>query len=461
MRVLLISWCNSQLESKRFPQCWTIPLCNYTFRHAARLRFKDVRSTFSFSRLCFFSTQQQREESELSDPHYDSDTFCDPHCFSAAPPAFTTPLLLLLWFAHTFFYPHSQTKQSRFRHWTHDLTWSLPVQLCFLWWPSLNPGPVWSGRNRSSQLSPCLLDWRGTLSLRRAKVRSDNESHTVGERGSLSPADVPGGAGGAEGETTSWGRGEENKTEVEYEEEWGGEERGREAARAGATGSHRASRSGLLNRGTGVMSAPEVSHAPWAPEDSREEGQGRREKWEIIWSRMKNEAQRRERRLPDSEVEGWDLGTGGVDTRGRGASTEKGEGEVGRAMDLTIWGLKVWERPIREERRRQKRSDKRRRRRSRRRLASRQTAEAETNRRLSPHHLTFEPPGGAVVVKQELRRGEEEWWRKRGRRENDVRVKEEQQSFTTEEIWTVTRSESGCCPTIRRVKVTRILIQNQ
>lgn len=59
--------------------------------------------------------------------------------------------------------------------------------------------------------------------------------------------------------------------------------------------------------------------------------------------------------------------------------------------------------------------------------------------------------------------GEEEWWRKRGRRENDVRVKGEQQSFTTEEIyiWTVTRSESGCCPTISRVKVIRLLMQNQ
>lgn len=38
-------------------------------------------------------------------------------------------------------------------------------------------------------------------------------------------------------------------------------------------------------------------------------------------------------KLPDSEVEGWDLGRGGVDSRG-GASAEKGEGEEGRAIDL-------------------------------------------------------------------------------------------------------------------------------
>lgn len=49
---------------------------------------------------------------------------------------------------------------------------------------------------------------------------------------------------------------------MEKEDERGGEERGREAVRAGAAGSQRASRSGLLRRGTGVMSVPDVSHAP-------------------------------------------------------------------------------------------------------------------------------------------------------------------------------------------------------
>lgn len=60
---------------------------------------------------------------------------------------------------------------------------------------------------------------------------------------------------------------------VEREEERGGEERGREAVRVGAAGSQKASRSGLLSRGTGVMSLPEVNHDPGAPEGSREEGQ--------------------------------------------------------------------------------------------------------------------------------------------------------------------------------------------
>lgn len=54
---------------------------------------------------------------------------------------------------------------------------------------------------------------------------------------------------------------------MEREEERGGEERGREAvAGAGATGSHRASRSGLLRRGTGVMLVPDANHEPWESE---------------------------------------------------------------------------------------------------------------------------------------------------------------------------------------------------
>ena len=61
-------------------------------------------------------------------------------------------------------------------------------------------------------------------------------------------------------------RGEEKKAAVEMEDERGGEECGREAGRVGVSGSHSASRSGLLNRGTGVMSPliradPDVSHA--------------------------------------------------------------------------------------------------------------------------------------------------------------------------------------------------------
>lgn len=61
---------------------------------------------------------------------------------------------------------------------------------------------------------------------------------------------------------------------MEREEERGGEERGREAGRVGAAGSQRASRSGLLSRGTGVMSPPiraesDVRHAPGPPEESR------------------------------------------------------------------------------------------------------------------------------------------------------------------------------------------------
>lgn len=91
-------------------------------------------------------------------------------------------------------------------------------------------------------------------------------------------------AEGAEGETVSWGWGEENKTEVEREEE-----RGREAVRTGVAGSQRASRSGLLSRGMGVMSAPGVSHAPWTPEeeerrDRKEEA--KKEIWKIGWSRF-------------------------------------------------------------------------------------------------------------------------------------------------------------------------------
>lgn len=52
--------------------------------------------------------------------------------------------------------------------------------------------------------------------------------------------------------------------------------------------------------------------------------------------------------LPDSELDGWDLGRGGADARGE-TSAEKGEGEEGRAIDLTIWGLNIWERPSREK----------------------------------------------------------------------------------------------------------------
>lgn len=37
--------------------------------------------------------------------------------------------------------------------------------------------------------------------------------------------------------------------------------------------------------------------------------------------------------LPDSGVVGWDLGAGSVEGR---ESEEKGEGEEGRAIDLTI-----------------------------------------------------------------------------------------------------------------------------
>lgn len=49
---------------------------------------------------------------------------------------------------------------------------------------------------------------------------------------------------------------------MEREEEREGEERGREAVRAGASGSHRASRSGLHSRGTVLMSLPDVNHDP-------------------------------------------------------------------------------------------------------------------------------------------------------------------------------------------------------
>lgn len=60
---------------------------------------------------------------------------------------------------------------------------------------------------------------------------------------------------------------------MEREEERGGEERGREAMRAGVTGSQRASRSGLLSRGTGVMSAAGGSHTPFTPgEEGRKDG---------------------------------------------------------------------------------------------------------------------------------------------------------------------------------------------
>lgn len=60
---------------------------------------------------------------------------------------------------------------------------------------------------------------------------------------------------------------------MEKEEERGGDERGREAWRVGATGSQRASRSGLLSRGMGLMSPPiradsDASHAPRSPEES-------------------------------------------------------------------------------------------------------------------------------------------------------------------------------------------------
>lgn len=99
---------------------------------------------------------------------------------------------------------------------------------------------------------------------------------------------------------------------MEREAERGGEERGREAVSAGATGSQRASRSGLLSRGTGVMSLPDVNHASCAPAGSTYFSQ---------W-------------LSDSEIEGRDLGRGGVNSRG-GASAAKGEGEEGRAIDLT------------------------------------------------------------------------------------------------------------------------------
>lgn len=62
-------------------------------------------------------------------------------------------------------------------------------------------------------------------------------------------------------------RGEEKKAEVEREDEQGVEESGREAGRVGASGSQRASRSGLLNRGTGLMSPPirvrsDTRHSP-------------------------------------------------------------------------------------------------------------------------------------------------------------------------------------------------------
>lgn len=50
--------------------------------------------------------------------------------------------------------------------------------------------------------------------------------------------------------------------EVGREEEREGEESERDVVRTGVAGSQRASRSGLLSRGTGVMSAPAVSHAP-------------------------------------------------------------------------------------------------------------------------------------------------------------------------------------------------------
>lgn len=45
-------------------------------------------------------------------------------------------------------------------------------------------------------------------------------------------------------------------------------------------------------------------------------------------------------KLPDSETQGGGRGRGGADAGG-GASVERGEGEEGRAMGLTIWGLKV------------------------------------------------------------------------------------------------------------------------
>lgn len=61
---------------------------------------------------------------------------------------------------------------------------------------------------------------------------------------------------------------------MEREEERGGEENGREAVRAGAAGSQKASRSGLLSRGTGGMSPPDVDHVPRDPEESKEERRG-------------------------------------------------------------------------------------------------------------------------------------------------------------------------------------------
>lgn len=51
--------------------------------------------------------------------------------------------------------------------------------------------------------------------------------------------------------------------------ERGGEERGKELVRTGVAGSQRESRSGLLRRGTGAMSAS--GHAPRTPEEGTEE----------------------------------------------------------------------------------------------------------------------------------------------------------------------------------------------
>lgn len=71
---------------------------------------------------------------------------------------------------------------------------------------------------------------------------------------------------------------------MEKEEERGGDERGREVETVGTTGSQRASRSGLLSRGMGLMSPPiradsDASHAPRSPEESSESDE------EIKWKR--------------------------------------------------------------------------------------------------------------------------------------------------------------------------------
>lgn len=66
----------------------------------------------------------------------------------------------------------------------------------------------------------------------------------------------------------------------------GGEERGKELERAGVPGSQRESRSGLLRRGTGVMSAS--GHAPRTPEEGTEDA----------------DRLYRNRTLPESETQG-------------------------------------------------------------------------------------------------------------------------------------------------------------